>query len=141
MVDNSFNPESGYDSTEQRGRSSKPDLFVLREQLRKFATDRDWEQFHTPRNLLLALVGEIGELTELFQWISDEQAALIMQDQQLGTRVREELADVFGYVVRLADVLGIDLYDALRAKIRLNDERYPADLSRGKATKYTELRD
>ena len=88
---------------------------------------------------LLALVGEVGELTELFQWSSDEQAAVIMQDPDLGARIREELADVFGYVVRIADILGIDLYEALMAKVRLNAERYPVDLARGKATKYTEL--
>lgn len=116
-------------------------LEALRELLRRFATDRNWEQFHTPRNLLLALVGEVGELAELFQWISDEQAAIIMQDPDLGARIGEELADVFGYVVRLADILGIDLYEALTAKVRLNAERYPVDLARGKATKYTELHD
>jgi dCTP diphosphatase len=116
-------------------------LEALRELLRRFATDRNWEQFHTPRNLLLALVGEVGELAELFQWISDEQAAIIMQDPDLGARVGEELADVFGYVVRLADILGIDLYEALTAKVKLNAQRYPVDLARGKATKYTELHD
>jgi dCTP diphosphatase len=116
-------------------------LVKLRALLRQFAADRNWEQFHTPRNLLLALVGEVGELAELFQWVSDEQAAVIMTDPDLGARIGEELADVFGYVVRLADILGIDLYAALMAKVKLNAERYPVDLARGKATKYTELHD
>ena len=122
-------------------RPARTDLITLRDQLRKFAADRNWEQFHTPRNLLLALVGEVGELAELFQWLSDEQAAVIMRDEQLGARVREELADVLGYVVQLADTLGIDLYEALRAKIILNGEKYPANLAHGTAAKYTELRD
>lgn len=141
MAGDSSHHEYGYESAEQSGRSSNTDLIALQEELREFAANRDWEQFHTPKNLLLALVGEIGELAELFQWLSDEQAAAIMRDQKLAARVRAELADVFGYVVRLADVLGIDLYDALKTKIGLNDERYPADLSRGKAVKYTELHD
>ena len=122
-------------------RPAGTDLIALRDQLRKFAAERNWEQFHTPRNLLLALVGEVGELAELFQWVSDEQAAVIMRDEQLAARVREELADVLGYVVQLADALGIDLYEALRAKIILNGEKYPASLAHGTAAKYTELRD
>jgi dCTP diphosphatase len=140
MAKNTSNHESGHGGTGQSD-PNNTDLLTLREKLRKFVADREWEQFHTPRNLLLALVGEVGELTELFQWLSDEEAAMIMRDQQLGPRVRQELADVFGYVLRLADVLEIDLYEALREKIRLNGERYPADLARGKATKYTDLRD
>lgn len=134
MAEHAFGAGSGDDA-------AGTDLITLRDQLRQFAAERNWEQFHTPRNLLLALVGEVGELAELFQWVSDEQAAVIMRDEQLAARVREELADVLGYVVQLADALGIDLYEALRAKIILNAEKYPAGLAHGTAAKYTELRD
>jgi NTP pyrophosphatase (non-canonical NTP hydrolase) len=107
--------------------------------LRQFVRERDWEQFHTPRNLILALVGEVGELAELFQWLSDEQVAAAVHDPNLATRIREELADVFSYVLRLSDILGISLGEALIAKIRLNAERYPVERVRGSAIKYTHL--
>jgi NTP pyrophosphatase (non-canonical NTP hydrolase) len=139
MNEQAFGGDPGDDGAGHR--PGRTDLIALRDQLRQFAADRNWEQFHTPRNLLLALVGEVGELAELFQWVSDEQAAVIMRDEQAAARVREELADVLGYVVQLADVLGIDLYEALRAKIILNGEKYPAGLAQGTAVKYTELRD
>jgi NTP pyrophosphatase (non-canonical NTP hydrolase) len=116
------------------------DLAGLRDQLREFARERDWERYHTPRNLLLALVGEVGELAELFQWLGDEQAARIMDDPRQAQQVRAELADVFSYLLRLADMLDVDLGEALTAKMRLNAERYPADLARGNAAKYTDLR-
>jgi len=107
--------------------------------LRQFVHERDWEQFHTPRNLVLALVGEVGELAELFQWLSDDQATVAMNDPNLAARIREELADVFSYVLRLSDVLDISLGEALIAKVQLNAERYPAERVRGSAIKYTQL--
>jgi dCTP diphosphatase len=119
--------------------SAPSDLAILQSHLRQFVHERDWEQFHTPRNLVLALVGEIGELAELFQWLSDEQAAAAMHDADLATRIREELADVFSYVLRLSDILGISLEEALMAKIQLNAKRYPTERARGVATKYTRL--
>ena len=127
-------------SPESRAADSN-DLNALRKKLRKFVREREWEQFHTPRSLLLALIGEMGELAELFQWLTDEQASELMQDPKLAARVRDEMADVFGYLLRLADVIGVDLGEALEAKIRLNAVRYPAHLARGNARKYTELRD
>jgi dCTP diphosphatase len=89
--------------------------------------------------LILALMGEIGELAEIFQWLTDQEASELMQDPKLAGRVGEELADVFGYVLQLADVTGVNLGEALEAKIKLNEQRYPADLARGNARKYTEL--
>jgi dCTP diphosphatase len=115
------------------------DLMTLQGHLRKFVRERDWEQFHTPKNLILALVGEVGELAELFQWLSNEQAVAAMDDPNLASRIREELADVFSYVLRLSDVLGISLGEALISKIRLNAKRYPAERVRGSAIKYTHL--
>ena len=112
---------------------------TLQTQLREFADERDWQQFHEPKNLILALVGEVGELAELFQWLTPAEALATMQDADRAARVREELADVFGYVLRLADVLPVDLAVALTEKIEVNATKYPIELSRGSAAKYTEL--
>lgn len=112
----------------------------LQGRLRRFAAARDWQQFHSPKNLVMALTGEIGELTELFQWLSAEESVDVMQSPETAGRVREELADVFGYVLRLADVLEVDLASALEAKIAVNEQKYPVDQSRGSATKYSYLR-
>ena len=111
----------------------------LQHALREFARERDWDQFHNPKNLAMALCGEIGELADLFQWLTPAQSAAIMGDPRRAHQVREELADVFGYVLRMADVLDVDLDSALRDKIDSNAVKYPVDKSRGRATKYTEL--
>lgn len=109
----------------------------LQTELREFAAQRDWQRFHTPKNLAMALSGEVGELVELFQWLTPEESAAIMTHR--GERVREEVADVFAYLLQLADVLDIDLAAALREKIRRNEERYPVSLARGRADKYDQL--
>jgi dCTP diphosphatase len=96
-------------------------------QLRDFAAERDWEQFHTPRNLVLALVGEVGELAELYQWSET--------DAPPRQRVAEELADVAIYLLRLADVAEVDLEDAVETKIAMNGRRYPASEWRGRSGK------
>lgn len=100
------------------------DTARLEQVLAEFARARDWDRFHTPRNLLLALTGEVGELTEIFQWKTDAQAEAIMQGEQ-AEHVRQEVADVFLYLVRLAMVLGIDLDAAVRDKIEMNARKYP----------------
>lgn len=92
--------------------------------LAEFARARDWDQYHTPRNLLLALTGEVGELAEIFQWQTDAQAEAIMSTGK-AEHVRQEVADVFLYLMRLAMVLGIDLDAAVRDKIALNAQKYP----------------
>lgn len=94
--------------------------------LAEFARARDWDRFHNPRNLLLALTGEVGELAEIFQWKTDAEAASIM-DTEEAEHVRQEVADVFLYLMRLAMVLGIDLDAAVRAKIEMNAKKYPAE--------------
>lgn len=111
----------------------------LTAQLRDFAREREWEQFHTPKNLTMALSGETGELVSLFQWLQDDQVADWVRDPENRTAVEHEMADVFGYLLRLADILGIDLEEALRAKIQVNGQKYPVELARGNATKYTSL--
>jgi NTP pyrophosphatase (non-canonical NTP hydrolase) len=97
---------------------------TLQTQLREFADDGDWQQFHEPQNLILALVGEVGELAELFQWLTPDEGRTTMKDPAKSARVREELADVFGYVLRLADILGVELEAALVEKITANARKY-----------------
>ena len=101
------------------------DLTRLEARLRSFAALRDWEKFHTPKNLAMALSGEVGELTSLFQWLTPEQAATAMNDMELSANILDELADVLIYLVRLADVLGVDLLTAAEAKIERNELRFP----------------
>jgi dCTP diphosphatase len=103
----------------------------------EFARERDWGQFHLPRNLVLALVGEVGELASEFQWLSDDMIAAKLEDGNFVGSIGAELADVLSYLLRLSDVLGIDLADELRKKIAVNEVRYPADKSRGSSDKYT----
>ena len=104
----------------------------LRDQLREFARERDWGQFHTPKNLAMALAGEVGELLEIFQWLTPEQAQAVMESTRADD-VEDELADVVIYLVRLADVLDIDLIDAARAKLDRNQGRFPPGEVRGRA--------
>jgi NTP pyrophosphatase (non-canonical NTP hydrolase) len=101
------------------------DLQRLRDGMRRFTDDRDWARFHDPKSLILALTGEVGELAELFQWLPADQAAGLAQDDPLRTRVGEELSDVLLYLIRLADVLGIDLAVAATAKLAAAELRYP----------------
>lgn len=108
----------------------------LARRLRQFARERDWEQFHTPKNLATALVAEAGELAAEFQWLTPAQSAAPNSIQL--DRMRAEAADVLIYLVRLADQLGIDLLAAAAAKIDANEARYPADKVRGSSRKYTE---
>lgn len=111
----------------------------LAEQLRQFAQERDWAQFHTPRNLAIALSGEVGELLSLLQWVPSEAVPAWFEDAANSEAWRRELADVFAYLLQLANVTDVDLAEALIEKIQLNADRYPAALARGNATKYTVL--
>ena len=111
----------------------------LQQELRVFAAERDWQRFHTPKNLVMALAGEVGELTELFQWLTPEESAAVMTTEGKAERVREEVADVFAYLLQLADHLDIDLAKALREKVRRNEQRYPVALAKGRADKYDQL--
>ncbi|GAA4208132.1 nucleotide pyrophosphohydrolase [Actinocatenispora rupis] len=115
-------------------------IVELRGRLARFARERDWEQFHTPKNLAMAVAGEAGELAAVLQWLSEEQIAAELA-QGLRGPLADEMADVLLYLVRLADVCGIDLLREANAKIDRNGHRYPADLARGRATKYDALGD
>jgi dCTP diphosphatase len=118
-------------------RHSESSVDELTGLVRAFADSRDWQQFHTARNLVLALIGEAGELAAEFQWIGDENIFSALQDPDKREAVGSELADVFIYLLRLADVTGIDLAEELKKKIAINEERYPANRARGSAAKYT----
>ncbi|MES2604110.1 MAG: nucleotide pyrophosphohydrolase [Pseudomonadota bacterium] len=111
-------------------------LTSLQQQQRDFAQERNWEQFHTPKNLVMALAVEAAELQEIFQWLTPEQSVAL--DARQRTQTEEEMADVLLYLCRLADVLNIDLAKAAAAKLQRNAEKYPADLVRGKSAKYSE---
>ena len=112
-------------------------LQALQKALREFARERDWEQFHTPKNLATALSVEAAELLEHFQWLTDEQSRTL--DDAKRSAVGEELADVLLYLLQLADKLDIDPLQAAERKLRLNADKYPADRARGRSDKYTEL--
>jgi len=109
----------------------------LRGQLRDFAAARDWDQFHSPKNLAMALAVEAAELVENFQWLTEEQSRSLPPDTLRATR--EEIADVFLYLIRISDQLGIDPVAAAQEKMIANEKKYPADKARGTAKKYTEL--
>ena len=115
------------------------EIAALQKDIRDFVREREWEQFHSPKNLVMALSGEAGELIELFQWLTEEESHRVMGDSASAEAVRDELADILVYVIRLADVLNVDLAAAVRAKMEKNAAKYPADKSRGKALKYTKL--
>lgn len=109
----------------------------LRDRLRDFAEARDWNQFHSPKNLAIALSVEAGELLEHFQWLSDLESLRLPKDKLM--KVTEELADVLLYLLRIADVLKVDLIKSGDNKIDANARKYPIERSRGSAKKYTEF--
>lgn len=107
--------------------------------LRKFAEERDWQQFHSPKNLVMALSGEVGELTEIFQWMTEADSHNAASAPKTADAVRDELADVALYLIRLADVLGVDINAAVISKLASNAAKYPVESSRGVSTKYDQL--
>jgi dCTP diphosphatase len=113
------------------------DLNTLRDQLRTFVAERDWDQFHSPKNLASALSVEAAELLEKFQWLTETESQNLPPEALEG--VRQEVADVLLYLIRISDKLGIDLIAAAQAKMALNAQKYPADLARGTSKKYDEL--
>jgi len=109
----------------------------LQAEIRAFAKARDWDQFHTPKNLGMALSVEVAELMEHFQWLTPQQSTAL--DPGKLEEISQEIGDVLIYLIRLADVLGVDPVDAAFRKMRLNEVKYPVEKSRGIAAKYTEL--
>lgn len=128
VINMSNNSDSGVDSCSS--------IVELRDKLRDFVNARDWEQFHSPKNLAMALSVETAELMEIFQWLTQDESSKLPTEKRAD--VKQELADVLIYLVRLADVLDVDLLDAAAAKLHANETRYPAEQVRGQAKKYTE---
>lgn len=112
---------------------------ALRAQVLAFARERDWEQFHSPKNLSMALAAEAGELMEHFLWATPEQSQTIVRDPAKRAKIADELADVAIYALEFANVTGIDLAAAIAAKMAANAEKYPVAKAKGRADKYTEL--
>ncbi len=115
----------------------KNDMTALKLKLRDFASERDWDKFHSPKNLSMALSVEASELLEIFQWLSEDESLKLPDDKLM--HAREEIGDILNYAVRLADKLGIDPLDAAFEKIEKNHRKYPVEKSRGISRKYTEL--
>jgi NTP pyrophosphatase (non-canonical NTP hydrolase) len=113
------------------------DLERQRDELRAVSAARDWDQFHSPKNLAMALAGEAAEILEIFQWLTEAQSRA--PDEKARAAARDEIADVLLYLIRLADQLGIDPLAEAKRKLGENAKRYPADKSRGNARKYTDL--
>ena len=118
---------------------SNIDLKTLKQRIREFADARDWNQFHSPKNLSMALSVEVAEIVEHFQWLTEEQSKNLPQNKL--DEVEAELADTFIYLVRMADKLDIDLLSVTMNKIAVNEQKYPVEKARGNAKKYTELDD
>ena len=112
------------------------DLNQLQAYLRQFAKDRDWDQFHSPKNLSMALSVEVSELLENFQWLTEEQSYTL--DDQQRAAVVDEIADVQMYLARLADKLDINIGEAIEQKINKNEAKYPAELVKGSSKKYNQ---
>ena len=104
--------------------------------LREFSKERDWEQFHSPKNLAMALSVEVAEIVEIFQWLTQEESNNLNPEKL--EKVKEEIADVMIYLTNLSDKLGIDPLVAAKQKLDVNMEKYPANIVKGKSHKYTE---
>ena len=114
-------------------------LDLLRDEIRKFALDRDWEKFHSPKNLSMALIAESAELLEHFLWLTEKQSRQL-DSKKLG-KVAEEIGDVLIYLIRIADQLGIDPLSAAQKKVLVNAQKYPVRHAQGNAKKYTEFKE
>jgi NTP pyrophosphatase (non-canonical NTP hydrolase) len=124
---------------DSNARESKIDFSQLLKAIRTLVDERDWQRFHTPKNLVMALSGEVGELNEIFQWLTDDEAKALKSDPRKFDQLCDELADVFYYTLRLSDVLGVDLEDAFWRKLNKTRQKYPVELAKGNATKYTDF--
>ncbi len=113
------------------------ELETIKLKLREFAKERDWDQFHSPKNFSMALIVECAELVEHFQWLTDEQSKRLPEDTL--DEVSLEMADIMIYLIRLADKLDVDLIKTVERKMALNAIKYPVDKSKGLATKYNKL--
>jgi dCTP diphosphatase len=114
-------------------------LIDIQSRIQSFSEARDWSQFHTPKNLIMAATAEVGELAEVLQWQSDQEVSIFLKSPLGRERISEEIADVAIYLIRLCQVLDLDFLEILGTKMRKNEEKYPVSKSKGLAKKYTEL--
>ncbi len=108
----------------------------LRSAIGTFIRERDWEQFHSPKNLAMALSMEVAEIVEHFQWLTEEESKNLTPEKL--AEIREEIGEVMIYLTELADKLGVDPVEAAKAKVAINGQKYPAEVVKGKASKYTD---
>jgi NTP pyrophosphatase (non-canonical NTP hydrolase) len=118
---------------------SSTTVTVLRERVLAFVRERDWEQFHSPKNLSMALAAEAGELMEHFLWVGPEESRAIATDPAKRAKIAEELADVVIYALEFANATGLDVAESIESKIAANARKYPVEKSRGRSAKYNEL--
>jgi len=111
------------------------DLVKLNKEVDKFVEERNWEQYHTPKNLVMALSGEVGELNECFQWLNDDDIEDVKNSPEKLIPIEHEIADVFIYLIRIANKMGIDVEDAVYKKMELNRLKYPAESNQGVVNK------
>ena len=112
------------------------DIKIIQKKLQKFSKERDWDKFHTPKNLSMALSVEVAELVEIFQWLENEDSKVNKLNDMTKKSIEEELGDIMIYVIRLADKLNIGLENSVNNKIKINSKKYPVELSKGNAVKY-----
>ncbi len=117
------------------------DIKSTQKRIHAFADERNWDQFHNPKNLAMALSVECSELVEVFQWLSHEEASNIKHDPDKMNQISDEIADVTVYLLRLADKLGVDIEKAIDSKMKKNERKYPVEKVHGSAKKYTGYRD
>ena len=139
---NKLNEQSNDEKSEEIDNNKKDDINIdsIKSMIKEFVIERDWEKYHTPRNILLALIGEVGELSEIFQWKSDKQCnvGLTQWTQSDKIHLGEEMADILIYLCRLADLCNINLTHSIHDKMAKNAKKYPSDLVKGSSKKYTE---
>ena len=111
------------------------DLVKLNKEVDKFVEERNWEQYHTPKNLVMALSGEVGELNECFQWLNDDDIEDVKNSPEKLMPIEHEIADVFIYLIRIANKMGIDVEDAVYKKMELNRLKYPVESNQGVVNK------
>ena len=113
---------------------------ILKQEVQAFIDERDWQQFHSPKNIAMSIAIESAELMELFQWDTTEQSNDALRNEELRNEIKHELADIFSYVLDMAHVLHIDISESLMDKLQKNREKYPIELCKGRSVKYTKLR-
>lgn len=111
----------------------------IKSRILSFARQRDWEQFHSPKNLAMAIAAESGELLEHFLWMDSEASRDCRQDPKVYAKIRQEIADILIFAIEFANMTEMDIAEAIEEKIALNEEKYPVEKARGRSAKYTEL--